>query len=142
MAKLAQQTTKSNENNNNNNSSNASSSMKVKRTRKTVPRDSPPQRSSIYRGVTRFFSYLNSGINLSFSLSIDFFIFYFLFLNGCFHFNFQASVDREVRSSFVGQELLEWITKQERKTRFLIRFFAYIYIHYLHFYFYNVFLYN
>ncbi|PSS21053.1 AP2-like ethylene-responsive transcription factor [Actinidia chinensis var. chinensis] len=53
MAKLSQQTTKSNENNNNNNSSNASSSMKVKRTRKTVPRDSPPQRSSIYRGVTR-----------------------------------------------------------------------------------------
>ncbi|KAL0342668.1 UNVERIFIED_CONTAM: AP2-like ethylene-responsive transcription factor [Sesamum calycinum] len=27
--------------------------MKVKRTRKTIPRDSPPQRSSIYRGVTR-----------------------------------------------------------------------------------------
>jgi len=27
---------------------------KVKRTRKSVPRDSPPQRSSIYRGVTRF----------------------------------------------------------------------------------------
>lgn len=27
--------------------------VKVKRTRKTVPRDSPPQRSSIYRGVTR-----------------------------------------------------------------------------------------
>ncbi|CAL1415004.1 unnamed protein product [Linum trigynum] len=26
---------------------------KVKRTRRTVPRDSPPQRSSIYRGVTR-----------------------------------------------------------------------------------------
>ncbi|KAL2232698.1 UNVERIFIED_CONTAM: AP2-like ethylene-responsive transcription factor, partial [Sesamum indicum] len=27
--------------------------MKAKRTRKTIPRDSPPQRSSIYRGVTR-----------------------------------------------------------------------------------------
>ncbi|KAL0340167.1 UNVERIFIED_CONTAM: AP2-like ethylene-responsive transcription factor [Sesamum radiatum] len=27
--------------------------MKTKRTRKTIPRDSPPQRSSIYRGVTR-----------------------------------------------------------------------------------------
>ncbi|KAL3824669.1 hypothetical protein ACJIZ3_020698 [Penstemon smallii] len=27
--------------------------MKPKRTRKTIPRDSPPQRSSIYRGVTR-----------------------------------------------------------------------------------------
>lgn len=26
---------------------------KVKRTRRSVPRDSPPQRSSIYRGVTR-----------------------------------------------------------------------------------------
>lgn len=27
---------------------------KTKRTRRSVPRDSPPQRSSIYRGVTRF----------------------------------------------------------------------------------------
>ncbi|KAK6136262.1 hypothetical protein DH2020_029993 [Rehmannia glutinosa] len=27
--------------------------MKAKRTRKTIPRDSPPQRSSVYRGVTR-----------------------------------------------------------------------------------------
>ncbi|XP_051150351.1 AP2-like ethylene-responsive transcription factor At1g16060 [Andrographis paniculata] len=27
--------------------------VKAKRTRKTIPRDSPPQRSSIYRGVTR-----------------------------------------------------------------------------------------
>jgi hypothetical protein len=31
---------------------------KVKRTRKTVPRDSPPQRSSIYRGVTRLFDHI------------------------------------------------------------------------------------
>ncbi|XP_041020969.1 AP2-like ethylene-responsive transcription factor At1g16060 [Juglans microcarpa x Juglans regia] len=30
-----------------------SPTTKVKRTRKSVPRDSPPQRSSIYRGVTR-----------------------------------------------------------------------------------------
>ncbi|KAG6669617.1 hypothetical protein CIPAW_01G256800 [Carya illinoinensis] len=30
-----------------------SPATKVKRTRKSVPRDSPPQRSSIYRGVTR-----------------------------------------------------------------------------------------
>ncbi|KAL3532978.1 hypothetical protein ACH5RR_006499 [Cinchona calisaya] len=29
------------------------SAIKAKRTRKTVPRDSPPKRSSIYRGVTR-----------------------------------------------------------------------------------------
>ncbi|KAK4344442.1 hypothetical protein RND71_037536 [Anisodus tanguticus] len=37
-----------------NNANNISGSVtKVKRTRKTVPRDSPPQRSSIYRGVTR-----------------------------------------------------------------------------------------
>ncbi|KAL8123124.1 AP2-like ethylene-responsive transcription factor At1g16060 [Apium graveolens] len=31
----------------------ASTTAKTKRTRKSVPRDSPPQRSSIYRGVTR-----------------------------------------------------------------------------------------
>lgn len=31
---------------------------KTKRTRKTVPRDSPPRRSSIYRGVTRFNSFI------------------------------------------------------------------------------------
>jgi AP2-like factor (ANT lineage) len=31
---------------------------KVKRTRKTVPRDSPPQRSSIYRGVTRLYNHI------------------------------------------------------------------------------------
>lgn len=43
-----------------NNSNSAGSSSvtkpipaKTKRTRKSVPRDSPPQRSSIYRGVTR-----------------------------------------------------------------------------------------
>ncbi|KAM7252586.1 hypothetical protein ACFE04_008095 [Oxalis oulophora] len=50
---------KSNANNitsNNNNSSTTITSngvKKVKRTRRSVPRDSPPQRSSIYRGVTR-----------------------------------------------------------------------------------------
>lgn len=33
---------------------NTNSALKVKRTRKTVPRDTPPQRSSIYRGVTRW----------------------------------------------------------------------------------------
>lgn len=33
---------------------------KAKRTRKTVQRDSPPQRSSIYRGVTRY-AFLQSG---------------------------------------------------------------------------------
>lgn len=32
----------------------ASNGVKVKRKRKSVPRDSPMQRSSIYRGVTRF----------------------------------------------------------------------------------------
>ncbi|CAA2991799.1 AP2-like ethylene-responsive transcription factor At1g16060 [Olea europaea subsp. europaea] len=51
MAKLSQQKPK-------NSSSNGDISvnnhgMKPKRTRKTIPRDSPPQRSSIYRGVTR-----------------------------------------------------------------------------------------
>ncbi|XP_074369409.1 AP2-like ethylene-responsive transcription factor At1g16060 [Apium graveolens] len=54
MAKLSQQNQrstvfKSNSTNNNG----IHSVVKVKRTRKTVPRDSPPQRSSIYRGVTR-----------------------------------------------------------------------------------------
>ncbi|XP_058226596.1 AP2-like ethylene-responsive transcription factor At1g16060 [Rhododendron vialii] len=36
-----------------NSNSKSSATTKVKRTRKSVPRDSPPQRSSIYRGVTR-----------------------------------------------------------------------------------------
>ncbi|WOG96712.1 hypothetical protein DCAR_0416048 [Daucus carota subsp. sativus] len=54
MAKLSQQNqrtavTKTNTAVNNS----IHSVVKVKRTRKTVPRDSPPQRSSIYRGVTR-----------------------------------------------------------------------------------------
>ncbi|KAL2465711.1 AP2-like ethylene-responsive transcription factor [Abeliophyllum distichum] len=51
MAKLSQQ----NPNNNSNNGdiSVKNPGMKPKRTRKTIPRDSPPQRSSIYRGVTR-----------------------------------------------------------------------------------------
>ncbi|WVZ20803.1 hypothetical protein V8G54_008125 [Vigna mungo] len=40
-------------NHNNLNSTNTVTT-KVKRTRRSVPRDSPPQRSSIYRGVTRF----------------------------------------------------------------------------------------
>ena len=31
---------------------------KVKRTRKSVPRDSPPRRSSIYRGVTRLYNHI------------------------------------------------------------------------------------
>ncbi|KAI9125494.1 hypothetical protein K1719_002912 [Acacia pycnantha] len=55
MAKLSQ--TKNNTSNNNNlgvnTNSTTSVSTKVKRTRRSVPRDSPPQRSSIYRGVTR-----------------------------------------------------------------------------------------
>ncbi|MCD7458571.1 hypothetical protein HAX54_038585 [Datura stramonium] len=50
MGKLSQQN--QNEIRNNNNSI-SGSVVKVKRTRKTVPRDTPPQRSSIYRGVTR-----------------------------------------------------------------------------------------
>ncbi|CAN1166860.1 AP2-like ethylene-responsive transcription factor At1g16060 [Linum perenne] len=54
MAKLSQQ--KANSNTGQQLGVNATSSngvTKVKRTRRTVPRDSPPQRSSIYRGVTR-----------------------------------------------------------------------------------------
>uniref|UniRef100_A0A7N0USP1 AP2/ERF domain-containing protein n=1 Tax=Kalanchoe fedtschenkoi TaxID=63787 RepID=A0A7N0USP1_KALFE len=50
MAKLSQQ---NQTNNNNANSNNLNGVTKVKRTRRSVPRDSPPQRSSIYRGVTR-----------------------------------------------------------------------------------------
>lgn len=50
MAKLSQQ---KNNNANNNRTTNGTSVPKVKRTRRSVPRDSPPQRSSIYRGVTR-----------------------------------------------------------------------------------------
>ncbi|CAK9168896.1 unnamed protein product [Ilex paraguariensis] len=51
MAKLSQQSHKRTANDTNPNTN--TSVKKVKRTRKTVPRDSPPQRSSIYRGVTR-----------------------------------------------------------------------------------------
>lgn len=45
-------------NNNNTNAGNAAvdlaARVKPKRTRKSVPRESPSQRSSVYRGVTRF----------------------------------------------------------------------------------------
>ncbi|KAF2301550.1 hypothetical protein GH714_025743 [Hevea brasiliensis] len=50
MAKISKQ---SQRNNTAANTSTNPSTTKTKRTRKTVPRDSPPQRSSIYRGVTR-----------------------------------------------------------------------------------------
>ncbi|RVW58493.1 AP2-like ethylene-responsive transcription factor [Vitis vinifera] len=50
MAKTSQKSQKTTGNSTNNN---GGSVAKVKRTRKTVPRDSPPQRSSIFRGVTR-----------------------------------------------------------------------------------------
>ena len=54
MAKLSQQNQKNNaQSNNKNNNSMSDGVTKVKRTRRSVPRDSPPQRSSIYRGVTR-----------------------------------------------------------------------------------------
>ncbi|RZC61880.1 hypothetical protein C5167_023639 [Papaver somniferum] len=55
MAKLSQQI--KNNNSTSNNTSTAvtvtTTATKVKRKRKSVPRDCPPQRSSIYRGVTR-----------------------------------------------------------------------------------------
>ncbi|KAK9275886.1 hypothetical protein L1049_023160 [Liquidambar formosana] len=51
MAKLSQQNQKNNANNANSKAN--GTATKVKRTRKSVPRDSPPQRSSVYRGVTR-----------------------------------------------------------------------------------------
>ncbi|GAA0153231.1 DNA-binding transcription factor [Lithospermum erythrorhizon] len=56
MAKVSQKNTRNNSGNDNNNNNNNASRIPVnkpKRTRKTVPRDSPLQRSSIYRGVTR-----------------------------------------------------------------------------------------
>ncbi|OMO68966.1 hypothetical protein CCACVL1_19735 [Corchorus capsularis] len=56
MAKLSQQKNNAPTNNNINKTGNNGTSngvTKVKRTRRSVPRDSPPQRSSIYRGVTR-----------------------------------------------------------------------------------------
>jgi len=47
--------------NSNNTGSNAAGDVtpraKPKRTRKSVPRESPTQRSSVYRGVTRFVLY-------------------------------------------------------------------------------------
>ncbi|KAJ7955684.1 AP2-like ethylene-responsive transcription factor [Quillaja saponaria] len=52
MAKLSQKTQKNNSSSNNH-SVNNTVTTKVKRTRRSVPRDSPPKRSSIYRGVTR-----------------------------------------------------------------------------------------
>ncbi|GMI97572.1 ARIA-interacting double AP2 domain protein, WRINKLED 3 [Hibiscus trionum] len=51
MAKLPQQNHKNAAQNSTTTTSNGVT--KVKRTRRSVPRDSPPQRSSIYRGVTR-----------------------------------------------------------------------------------------
>ncbi|KAK4267676.1 hypothetical protein QN277_024427 [Acacia crassicarpa] len=47
MAKMSQRKVKNDEN------SNTPSNKNTKRTRKSIPRDSPPQRSSVYRGVTR-----------------------------------------------------------------------------------------
>uniref|UniRef100_A0A2C9UNY0 AP2/ERF domain-containing protein n=1 Tax=Manihot esculenta TaxID=3983 RepID=A0A2C9UNY0_MANES len=51
MAKISQRSQRNNTAANT--SATNSTTTKPKRTRKTVPRDSPPQRSSIYRGVTR-----------------------------------------------------------------------------------------
>ncbi|XP_030535564.1 AP2-like ethylene-responsive transcription factor At1g16060 [Rhodamnia argentea] len=55
MAKLSQQNQRNNANDkrHENVTSNNAGVTKVKRTRRSVPRGSPPQRSSIYRGVTR-----------------------------------------------------------------------------------------
>ncbi|KAH1262704.1 AP2-like ethylene-responsive transcription factor [Glycine max] len=55
MAKKSQLRTQKNNATNDDINLNATNTVitKVKRTRRSVPRDSPPQRSSIYRGVTR-----------------------------------------------------------------------------------------
>lgn len=47
-------TSSSSSGSNDTNSTNHAPKTKLKRTRKSVPRDSPPQRSSVYRGVTRY----------------------------------------------------------------------------------------
>ncbi|XP_073286958.1 AP2-like ethylene-responsive transcription factor At1g16060, partial [Primulina huaijiensis] len=53
MGKLSQKNILDNPSKNTNANHATNPGMKAKRTRKTIPRDSPPQRSSIYRGVTR-----------------------------------------------------------------------------------------
>ncbi|KAL0922061.1 hypothetical protein M5K25_006022 [Dendrobium thyrsiflorum] len=53
MAKRKQNSSMTNSENTNSNSNSSNGYMKMKRTRKSVPRDSPLQRSSVYRGVTR-----------------------------------------------------------------------------------------
>ncbi|XP_075498835.1 AP2-like ethylene-responsive transcription factor At1g16060 [Primulina tabacum] len=54
MGKLPQKNILDNPSSKNTNANHATNpGMKAKRTRKTIPRDSPPQRSSVYRGVTR-----------------------------------------------------------------------------------------
>lgn len=53
MAKISQQNRKNSSNITSTSNNKKDPATKVKRTRKSVPRDSPPQRSSVYRGVTR-----------------------------------------------------------------------------------------
>ncbi|GMJ07207.1 ARIA-interacting double AP2 domain protein, WRINKLED 3 [Hibiscus trionum] len=53
MTKLARQNHKNTAQNSTTTATASNGVTKVKRTRRSVPRDSPPQRSSIYRGVTR-----------------------------------------------------------------------------------------
>lgn len=107
MAKLSQQNHKNTANSN----ANSLSVTKVKRTRKTIPRDSPPQRSSIYRGVTRWKGDWVVICCDEVVVVVGAYVYmHWLWL-------FQASMDWPVWGSFVGQELLEWITEQERKTR-------------------------
>ncbi|PKU79617.1 AP2-like ethylene-responsive transcription factor [Dendrobium catenatum] len=53
MAKRKQNSSMTNSESTNSNSNSSNGYMKMKRTRKSVPRESPLQRSSVYRGVTR-----------------------------------------------------------------------------------------
>jgi len=120
MARKSQKTLKNTDTNNT-----------VKRTRKTVPRDSPPQRSSIYRGVTRLIlttlshtlSTTHQSRSMSQHLPSSLFpmfhnaVLLWLTLFACMWF-FQTSLDWSVWGSSLGQKLLEWIAEQERKTRF------------------------
>lgn len=71
MAKTSKQTQKNSSNiggDDKSSSKNGPVTTKGKRTRKTVPRESPQQRSSVFRGVTRYiyiYGIVNYGVFVS-----------------------------------------------------------------------------
>lgn len=72
MAKTSKQTQKNSSNiggDDKSSSKNGPVTTKGKRTRKTVPRESPQQRSSVFRGVTRYiYGIVNYGVFVSLNL--------------------------------------------------------------------------